>query len=381
MTRRRVCILTGTRAEFGLLRPVIRAVQAHEALEPALVVTGAHLLAPAETWREVEFTIDARVPMQEPGASGRLADAKALGRGVQGLAETFEKLRPDWVVVLGDRIEALAGACAASIGGIALAHIHGGDRAEGVADEAMRHAITKLAHLHLAATEQSADRIVRMGEPPERVVVAGSPAIDGLDAIPALTPDALKAMFGAVPAAAILMHPAGLPDETECAWGLAVVRGVTEAISDAPVLVFAPNHDPGRAALLKPLREAVQQRGWVWVEHLPRDQFVGLLKHLAATRAPLVGNSSAGLIECAALGVPVVNAGPRQLGRERGANVVEASEPAASSIAGAIRAARQLDLSGRAHPYGDGRAAGRIASALAGADVRSPGFLRKRNAY
>src|SRR5205814_10141422 len=137
----------------------------------------------------------------------------ATGRGIAGFARVFEEIRPDWVVVLGDRIEAFAAASAASIGGIAVAHIHGGDRAEGIADEAMRHAITKLAHLHLAATEQSAERIIRMGERPEHVLVIGSPAIDGLLAIPALA-DQRDEELGR-PGAVFLMHPVGRADERE----------------------------------------------------------------------------------------------------------------------------------------------------------------------
>jgi len=154
--RRRVMVVTGSRAEFGLLEPVMHAVRGHAALDLVVVVAGSHLVAPGLTWRDVEaagFAIVARVPMQAEGVSGRLADAAAVGRGVSGLARVYETERPEWVVVLGDRIEAFAAAAAASIAGIAVAHLHGGDRAEGIADEALRHAITKLAHLHLAATD------------------------------------------------------------------------------------------------------------------------------------------------------------------------------------------------------------------------------------
>src|SRR5881394_2962134 len=173
---RTVAVVTGSRAEFGLLRPVMKAIAGHPALNLRVIVTGSHLLSPAETINDVkaDFAIDATVAMQsivngqasEP-PSGRLSDSASLGRGISGLAEVFSRLSPDVVVVLGDRIEAFAAAAAASVGGIRVAHIHGGDRAEGIADEAMRHAITKLAHLHLAATELSARRIVLMGEKPD----------------------------------------------------------------------------------------------------------------------------------------------------------------------------------------------------------------------
>ncbi|MCA9305387.1 MAG: UDP-N-acetylglucosamine 2-epimerase (hydrolyzing) [Phycisphaerales bacterium] len=381
--RTSVCIVTGTRAEFGLLRPVMDAVAAHERLELRVVVTGAHLLGPAETWREVaaSYAIDARVPMQRPGESGRMADARALGRGVEGLAGAFDRVRADWVVVLGDRIEALAGACAASVGGVALAHIHGGDRAEGVADEAMRHAITKLAHLHLAATEQSAARIIRMGEASERVVVTGSPAIDGLDQMRAMSGVDAEQQMGGTPSVLVMLHPCGLSGDGERAWADAVIGGVADAVRGGHVAVMAPNHDAGRESLLCVMESAVGERGWRWIEHLPRERFVGLLKSMRERGGVLVGNSSAGLIECAALGVGVVNVGPRQNGRERGGNVVDVASADRAAVAEAIGRARGLHLSGHAHPYGDGDAGKRIAGAIAGVDIGSAGFLRKCNSY
>ena len=167
--RRRVAVVTGSRAEFGLLRPVMRAIDARGDLQLQVIAAGSHLIPPALTFRDVkrDFEIADSVPMQVAGRSTRFDDAESVGRGVARFARSFQALDPHWVVVLGDRIEAFAAASAASIGGRAVAHLHGGDRAEGVSDEAMRHAITKLAHLHLPGdATQSADRILRMGETP-----------------------------------------------------------------------------------------------------------------------------------------------------------------------------------------------------------------------
>ena len=182
---RRVAVITGSRADFGLLRSTMDAIETHPDLELQVVASGAHLLPPDRTIEEVRsrVRVDAVVEMQSPGVFGRSADAAAVGRGVSGFAEVLDRLDPQVVLVLGDRIEAFAAASAASIGGRILAHVHGGDRAEGVADEAMRHAITKLAHLHFAATEESGERILRLGEAPSTVHVVGSPAIDGLEEI------------------------------------------------------------------------------------------------------------------------------------------------------------------------------------------------------
>jgi len=212
---RQIAVVTGPRAGGGLLRPVMHAIQDRQDLQLLCIAAGSHMIQPALTFRDVRkaFDIADSVPMQVAGTSGRGADVQALGRGVARFGRSFERIKPDWVVVLGDRIEAFAAASAASVGGIALAHIHGGDRAEGVADEAMRHAITKLAHLHLPATRTSAERVLRMGEDPNFVVCVGSPALDGLDAIEPMGDEAFSELGS--PEVVFLMHPIGRTSESE----------------------------------------------------------------------------------------------------------------------------------------------------------------------
>jgi len=374
-----ICVVTGTRAECGLLEPVMRAIQRDARLRLQVIVAGAHLLPPAFTRREIEahFRIDASVYMQAPDRTGRAADAIALGRGVSGFADAFERLAPEWVVVLGDRIEAFAAAAAASVGGVGLAHIHAGDRAEGVADEAMRHAISKLAHLHLAATRQSAERLEKMGESRDTIRVVGSPAIDGLDDIPPLDDDAFADLGS--PQVVLLLHPAGRADAEE----RAACERALRALEGRSVLALHPNHDPGRDAILDALRAAEGDGRIRLVAHLPRAAFVGLLRRIANAGGALVGNSSAGLIEAAAVRCPVVDLGPRQGGRERPGNVVHTDAADAADIARALREATGRDLSTLAHPYGDGGAGPRIASAVAEAGkVRdNANRLRKRCAY
>jgi UDP-hydrolysing UDP-N-acetyl-D-glucosamine 2-epimerase len=374
---RRVAVITGTRAEFGLLKPVMRAVQAHGALELLCIAAGSHLIQPAETFREVKaaFPIADSIPMQIAGRTGRAEDAESVARGIGRFARSFDRLRPDWVVVLGDRIEAFAAAASASISGLAVAHIHGGDRAEGVADEAMRHAITKLAHLHLAATDQSADRIRRMGERPEHVFTVGSPAIDDLALIPPLDDDAYEALER--PRCVFLLHPIGRTDEQEEHAAATLLAAVTEFRQ--PVLGLHPNHDPGRDGIIR----ALESTSAVRVEkHLPRDRFVGLLKRLAADPAGvLVGNSSAALIEAAALRLPAVDVGRRQAGRERPNNVITADSESPDRLATALRAAAAIDRRAITHPYGDGRAGERIARLLAEVDPLARDLLRKRSTY
>lgn len=380
---RRIAVVTGSRAEFGLLAPVMRAIQARDDELLMVIAAGSHLVSPATTYREVKAAfgpsiVDA-VPMQVAGRSGRSADVEAMGAGVARFGRAFIRCAPDWVVVLGDRIEAFAAAAAASVGGLALAHIHGGDRAEGVADEAMRGAITKLAHLHLAASEQSAARLIRMGERPETVRAVGSPAIDGLREIPPLT-EARYRELGA-PTIVLSLHPIGrLPEHEETVAAAALDACLDEA--SARILAFHPNLDAGREGILRAI-ESAQNRSpdrLRVVPHLPRSEFVGLLKRIAPTGGVLVGNSSAGLIEAAAIPIACVDIGPRQGGRERAGNVVWATE-SRDQIAAAISRAQGLNLAGLAHPYGDGHAGPRVAAALAEVNPHDPRLLRKRCAY
>ncbi len=376
---KRVAVVTGTRAEYGLLAPVIDALGEHTDVQPYVIAAGAHLIGDSPTVREIERShpIAERVPMQEAGQSGRAADARAFGKGVAGFAEAFGRINPEVVLVLGDRIEAFAAAAAASIGGWACAHMHGGDRAEGVADEAMRHAITKLAHLHLPATEQSAQRIVAMGEEEWRVRTVGSPAADtALTTSPMSEEDADRL---GDPSALVLHHPAGLGVERESA----MARAIAEAMVGERVVWLAPNFDPDREAVQRVREEVIASRAMVRVEHLSAEHYRGLIARLARSGGVLVGNSSSALIEAAILGCPAVDVGPRQGGRERCANVVHVAEQGltAQRVRDAIDEARNRDLDGVDHPYGDGRTGERVARVIAEARFSDQEWLRKRNSY
>ncbi|MEM9662258.1 MAG: UDP-N-acetylglucosamine 2-epimerase [Planctomycetota bacterium] len=369
---RRIAVVTGTRAEFGLLRSVMHAIEREPSLDLLVIAAGSHLVQPALTFKEIkrEFTVADSIPMQTVGRVGRWHDVEALGKGISRFGRSFERLRPDIVLVLGDRIEAYAAASAASIGGLPLAHIHGGDLAEGVADEAMRHAITKLAHLHFAATDGAAARIRQMGEPAGRVFVTGSPAIDGLADIEPMADADAQALGN--PDIVMLMHPTGRPDEVEEAAAGAVI----EAIGNRPALLLAPNLDPGRRGVLRAIESTLDRRSITTRDHLPRDRFVAILKRLAARGGVLVGNSSAGLIEAGAIGVGVVNVGDRQAQRERGTNVIDCRETAAS-IADAMREAVTIDSTSRAHPFGSGNTGETIANHLKSVSLADASLVRK----
>lgn len=356
-SQKTIAIFTGTRAEFGLLKPIMQAIDKHPKLHLKVLVGGLHLVQ--QTERDITdagFTIAAQIPMQREGESGRIADSIAMGMGIIGFGAVISRIKPDVVLVLGDRIEAMAGAAAASVGGLHVAHVHGGDRAEGVADEAIRHAITKLSHLHFAASAQSARRIIRMGEPEEYVFNVGSPAIDALAQMPEADDSVLASCgFGDEPYAMVLQHPVGLTDAQETRH----MKATLKALGKMPSLVVMPNQDPG----CQGIRKAIVQGKVQFVEHLKREQFIALLKRAAV----LVGNSSAGLIEAAALrkgGVPVVNIGPRQNGREKPGNVIEC-DYGVESVSAAIKQAVNKPPRCRKHPYGEGKAGEQIAKLLA----------------
>jgi len=368
-------VVTGTRAEFGLLRPVMYAVHAQDNCELRVVVAGSHLVQPAVTFREVkaEFGIADSIPMQTAGKVGRLADVESLGKGIGRFGRSLEMNEPDCVVVLGDRIEAFAAASAASIGGYPLVHIHGGDRAEGVADEAMRHAITKLANLHFPATQTSADRIIQMGEDPSRVHVVGSSAADRLDEIPSMG-DAAYSELGS-PEVVVLMHPIGRDDEQE----QRAIEQVFKAFEDKRVLVLHPNLDPGRRGIMAAIESAPIDV--LVCPQLVRGQFVGLLKRVADSGGALVGNSSAGLIECSVIGCPSVDIGDRQSGRERCDGWTAHSDEESTAIRKAFDQITDGQASRGLHPYGDGHTGERIAEILAQTAFDAPGFVRKQNSF
>ncbi|MGB0767830.1 MAG: UDP-N-acetylglucosamine 2-epimerase [Phycisphaeraceae bacterium] len=352
-----IAVITGSRAEYGLLESVLDAIDAHDELELRLLVTGTHLIT--ESKRDIRFPIAARVRMQRVGGlATRAEDVQSLSRGVAGLGRVLSQLGPDVVLVLGDRIEALAGALAAQVGGLRLAHVHGGDRAEGVADEAMRHAISKLAHLHFPATSQSKQRLIRMGEDKGLVFRVGSPAVDGLKRVKPID-DA--------PDLVVMQHPTGAtPDEEYHR-----MQATLDATAPHSRLVLAPNHDPGRNAIVRAIVDAKLTP----TDHLPRAAFLALL---AGTKA-LVGNSSAGLIEAAVLRTPAVNIGQRQAGREQPKTVVNADHDA-KSIEHAIAKALTMKTKGLRHPYGGGKSGQAIADRLATIDLATVP-LHKRNAY
>lgn len=378
---RSVAYVSGTRADYGLMRRTLHEMAGHAELDLSILATGQHLEPGfGDTIREIEadgFRIRDRIPAGSAGGGG-LQMSAAIGQQIAGFSEAFQRDRPDIVLLLGDRGEMLAGAVAGLHAGAAVVHIHGGERS-GTVDEPVRHAISKLSHLHLTATENAAERLRRMGEDDWRVRVVGAP---GLDDIHERDPRGRRELFSAAGldperrAAVMVFHPvvqdAGAAGEQ--------VRAVLDALAaeGLQILLLDPNSDAGGASIRREIKSftagaeiAVRRE-----THLPRPVYLAWL----AAADLLIGNSSSGVIESASLGIPCVNVGDRQNARDRNGNVVDVPGFEASGLRDGITRALALGRQDWTNIWGDGHTAPRIAGALAGLEL-SPVLFRKLNAY
>jgi GDP/UDP-N,N'-diacetylbacillosamine 2-epimerase (hydrolysing) len=376
--KRRICYITGTRADFSLMASTLRRAHADPRLDVAVCVTGMHLLEEfGLTVRDIEangLRICGRVPVHLDGTTGAVM-ARAMGQALIGMTEVLEKTRPDLVVVLGDRGEMLAGALAALHLGIPVAHLHGGERS-GTLDASLRHAISKLAHFHMVATRGARERLIRMGEREERVFVTGAPGLDGIKDAVTHGRAALCAAAGldpGHPVALVVFHP--VVQEADAAGDQ--MKEIVAALPDVPIqaLCMTPNSDAGGRAIRAVLAQHDGAPGIALREHLARDEFVSWL----AAADVMVGNSSAGIIEAASLGLAVVNVGSRQKDRERSGNVTDVP-PVRAAIRDAIRAALEAGRREFSNIYGDGRAGERIVELLATLSLDRE-ILNKTNAY
>lgn len=359
---RRVAVVTGTRAEYGILRSVMEAIAEHPKLTLQTVVTGMHLLRKfGHTVRQIErdgWRIDARVRMQR-GDDDPLDQAIGLARGVAGIAAYLERAKTDIVLVLGDRIEAMAGALAATTTGRFVAHVHGGDVAPGDLDGVLRDGVTKLAHIHLVASKEAARRVMRLGEAAESVHVVGAP---GLDRLMLMSRDSCTGTKW--PEAIVVQHAHGRSASVE----KRVMRTVLRAVRahDLNTVVVYPNSDRGHTGIIEAIESSVGSangsRRLRAVRSVERDEY---LRMLVGARV-LVGNSSSGIIEAPAAGTASVNIGTRQRGRLRsGQSVIETSESYDEVFEAIGRALGQRPRKSRRGAYGDGGSGVRIAGVLA----------------
>jgi len=365
----RLAVLTGTRAEYGLFRPLLAALAAEPAFATSLIVTGAHLTPRfGDTVREIEadgYRIAARVPL--PLEDDAEVDvARAAAAALAGIAEALDAERPDLLVVLGDRYETLAGAWAALLARVPVAHLHGGELSQGATDDAMRHAVSKMAWLHFPATAGAARRLVQLGEEPRRVFAVGALGVDNALREPHLSKAELEAELGPLfgPATALVtFHPVTL--ETGSAAQLDELLAALHERTDLAAVFTLPNADAGNRAVAQAIErycEGHADRARAFAS-LGARRYLSLL----AQADVCLGNSSSGIIAAPAVGTPSVDVGARQAGRERAACVLHC-EPRTAAVAAALRHALSPELQDLAqtcdNPYGDGHAAGRIVEVL-----------------
>lgn len=375
--KRRIVYVSGSRADFGLIRSTLHLIHQSKTLDLAVVATGMHLSAlHGMTISDIESSglpIGARVAVDDTASTGATM-AKNIGRMLEGFVDTFEQLRPDVVLVLGDRGEMLAAALAAIHLNIPVAHIHGGERS-GTVDEPVRHAISKLSHIHFVATEESAERLSRMGEAPERILVVGAPGLDGLVEDANIDRDTLFGKYHldtTLPLALMLFHPVLQEASVAGKGGAKILDALGKGLQ---VLALNPNSDAGSEGIRAELETRARNGDITLVTHLPRVEYLSFLRHADL----LIGNSSSGIIEAATFGIPVVNVGTRQSLRQRNSNVIDVPV-SVQAIRAAVAAALSMPRGKGDNVYGDGQAGARIVAYLADA-VLDDQLMRKINAY
>ena len=382
--QRDVVVLTGTRAEYGLLKSSMEAIEAHEDLSLSIVATGMHLSPrhgmTVEEIREDGFAVDREVLMQVDGDSGT-AMAKSLGLGTMGLADAFETLDPELILLLGDRDEALAGALAGAHMNIPVAHIHGGDAMQGaVIDDSIRHSITKFAHLHFPASEQSAERIRKLGEEEWRVTVAGAPGLDDVLADEYLSPHTVCDQYDIdmnKTLGLVVQHPVTTQQKQARAQMAQTLNAVEESIEQA--VIIYPNSDAGGDQIIAEIESRSFGEEIMTFRSLPRREYLGIM----AAADVMIGNSSSGIIEAPSLATPVIDIGPRQQGRERANHTISVAHDD-TEIRTAIRECLDETIQQKAkrsvNPYEYGGAGERIAQRLADVDLTEQ-LLQKRITY
>jgi GDP/UDP-N,N'-diacetylbacillosamine 2-epimerase (hydrolysing) len=368
-SKKTVCIVTGTRAEYGLLKPLIQQLLPDESIKLCIVATGTHLSPDfGETYREIEddgFFIDAKIkiPLASDTHGGM---ARATGSALISFADYFEKNPPSLLVVLGDRFEMLSAAIAASMQNIPIAHISGGDTSEGAMDEFIRHSITKMSFLHFPTNEQSRKRIIQLGELPERVFNVGALNVDNILSLPLLSAEELSESLDfdlRGNYALVTFHPETIQDNINTN-GLRELLTSVDNFPNLNWLFTKSNADAGGRKINLLLDDFCENRKNCAVfDSLGSVRYLSAIKHAAF----VAGNSSSGLYETPSFGIPCVNIGERQRGRLRSENVIDCPL-LTDAITNAVKKALSLDFRNIArntsNPFGDGSAAKKISKEI-----------------
>jgi len=380
-SKRKIAVVTGTRAEYGLLYWIIKEIHDDPDLILQLVVTGMHLSPEfGLTYKEIEadgFPIAEKVEMLL-SSDTEVGISTSIGLGIMGFAKAFDRLKPDILVVLGDRFEILAAATAAVVARIPIAHIHGGEATEGVIDEAIRHAMTKMSHIHFPATDLYARRIRQMGEDPDKVFVFGAPGLDNIYGLKLPGGEELsrelKIGFGEK-VAVITYHPVTL-EEHNAKQHMANLL-VALAGRELTLVFTHANADTGGRIINQMIADFVKNEPNVYAfTSLGQRRYLGLL----SIADVMVGNSSSGIIEAPSFQLPVVNIGDRQRGRVRAANVIDCGigeQEIAIALDQALTKEFRESLKNLINPYGTGQTSSRIVDVLRNIRL-DEGLIKKR---
>lgn len=358
---RKICVVTGSRSDYGLLYWLLRAVVNERDLDLQLVVTGMHLAGEfGNTYKTIEedgFVPAEKLEMLLCGDSPS-AVTKSIGLATIGFADIFQRLEPDILVLLGDRFESIAAAQAALVANIPIGHIHGGERTEGVIDEAIRHSITKMAHLHFTSNEIYRRRVIQLGENPKRVFNVGALGIEGIKKLKLLTRAELSERLGfefGETNFLVTYHPLTLK-RRESTSGVVALLSALDEFPQAKIIMTYPNYDTyGREIIQAIVTFANDRPGRVLL-----TPSLGQLSYLSALSIVdlVVGNSSSGLIEAPSFYIPTINIGTRQNGRIQGPTVIQCDEGQASIAEGirkGLSSKFRLGIKGAKNPYGDGQ--------------------------
>jgi len=376
---RRVCVVTGTRAEYGLLYPLMKAIQADADLHLQVIATGMHL-APEYgfTYRTIEdegFAVDAKVEMLLSSDSA-VGIAKSVGLATIGFADAFERLKPDLLVLLGDRYEILAAAQTALVAQIPIAHLAGGDSTEGAYDEAIRHSLTKMSHLHFVTNEVAARRVRQLGEDPQAIFNVGSPGIDQIRALKLLDVKELEQDLGFSMRrrnVLVTFHPVTLEQQASTDQFAELLAALDSFGPDLGIILTRPNADNGSRALIRMIETFVSTR-----PNAKAFASLGQLRYFSTIKVvdAVIGNSSSGLYEVPSFKKPTVNIGDRQKGRLQANSVINCA-PTQDAIRDALQKAFELDCSAVVNPYGDGTASERILQVIK--QIADPALLLKKH--
>lgn len=316
---RKICVVTGTRAEYGLLSRLMRIIKDSDKTQLQIIATNMHLSPKyGNTYLEIEkdgFTIDKKIPILEEGKDDANATLHSMSKALSGFADAYDELNPDLVVVLGDRYEILAAATAALIERIPIAHIHGGEITEGAYDDAIRHSITKMSHLHFTSTQEYRNRVIQLGEEPERVFYVGALGVENIKNLPLMSKEEIeKEVKFKLDNQTILVtyHPVTLGSQT-AEQDIKEFVAALEERKDLRVFFTMPNSDTGAQAIVDAINEFVLKNS----DRAVAYKSLGILRYLSVMKyaGAVVGNSSSGLLEVPSFGIPTLNIGDRQKGR------------------------------------------------------------------